>query len=372
MSHSATRKYGEMRWNESLGMVLKLIPLPAWLLWKVVSTSFASFNQDRSVKRIVGDSALRYLVANMSLPQLQATFGTDARTYQKWAKKNNVPMTIDELGEDSRLLWIGPKPERLERVVLFSHGGGFLLSTAPYSLAFWRYVQLELAKQNLDVGFALFTYSLGPVATFPTPLKQARLALEFLLAAGVKPQNLQLVGDSAGGNLILQVLSQMLHPRDGVPEIHLSAPLRGAYLISPWVSLNTESKSHTENDGLDFLTKQTLGEWGREVLSGVPEADRAFVDVVRAPEWWFKGVDRLVDRVLITAGAAEILRDDIVVFGEAFKKHHANTELVVQKNGLHEDMYLDFVFKEDKVGSLTPLSVEWLAAGFTAEPVPES
>jgi acetyl esterase/lipase len=185
------------------------------------------------------------------------------------------------------------------------------------------------------------------------------------MAAGVKPQNLQLAGDSAGGNLILQVLSQILHPRKAVPEIRLPAPLGGVYLISPWTNLSTDSKSHTENDGRDFLSKDALAHWGAQILADVHETDRIFVEAVRAPEWWFKGADALVDRMLITAGGAELLRDDIVVVGEAFKKHHPNVELMVQKDGLHEDVYLDFLLGEKKLGSLTPLTVEWLAAGFT-------
>jgi len=88
---------------------------------------------------------------------------------------------------------------------------------------------------------------------------------------------------------------------------------------------------------------------------------------VHAPEWWFDGVERLVERVLVTAGSAECLQDDIVAVGEAIKKHHPNTEVVVQAGGLHEDPYLDFMVGESKLGSLTPLIVEWLAAGFTAE-----
>lgn len=160
----------------------------------------------------------------------------------------------------------------------------------------------------------------------------------------------------------------MLHPREGIPEIRLPAPLLGAYLISPWVNLTGDSKSHTENDGRDFVTARALKTWGTEILAHVPAADRPFAEAVRAPEAWFAGVDGLVDRVLVTAGGAECLRDDIVVFGEAFKKHHAKTELVVQNGGLHEDMFLDFLVNETKVGSLTPLTVEWLAAGFTAEP----
>ncbi|KAJ7270731.1 Alpha/Beta hydrolase protein [Mycena haematopus] len=360
------RKYGQLSWAESLGMLAALIPLPAAILWNVVTTAYASHNKERSLKRIAGDSALRYVITSLSVPQLQAAFGTTLGTYEQWSKGAKLTPTIDELGEDARLLWIGPK--RLENVVLFLHGGGFLLPCSEFAMAFWRYVQLELEKQNIQVGFALLNYSLAPQASFPTPLKQAGLALDFLMAAGVKPQNLQLAGDSAGGNLTLQVLSQMLHPREGVPEIRLPGPLRGAYLISPWTNLSADSKSHTENEGRDFLGHAAIKDWGAQILAGFPETDRPFAEAVRAPEDWFKGADAVVDRVLVTAGGAELLRDDIVTFAEAFKKHHAKVELVVQKDGLHEDMFLDFVLNEKKKGSLTPLTVEWLAAGFTAEP----
>ncbi|KAJ7433711.1 Alpha/Beta hydrolase protein [Mycena galericulata] len=363
MSHSA--KYGELRWTQKLGYIATVLTLPAAKLWRVSTTSFAEYNKERSVKRIAGDAALRHTINLLNVPQLQWAFGTTQGIYEKWAKSNKLPVTVDELGEDAQLLWIGPK--RLERVVFFSHGGGFLLPAVDFSLSFWRYVQLELEKQNIMVGFPLLNYTLAPTATFPTPLKQARLALEFLFAAGVKPQNLQLAGDSAGGNLLVQVLSQVLHPLETVPEIRIPGPLRGMCLISPWVNLSADSKSHTENDGRDFLSARTLAAWGGQILAGVPGADRPFAEAVRAPEGWFAGADRLVERVLVTAGSAECLRDDIVVFGEAFKKHHPNTELVVQPGGLHEDVFLDFRVNERKLASVTPLIVEWLAAGFTAE-----
>ncbi|KAJ6578882.1 Alpha/Beta hydrolase protein [Mycena vulgaris] len=364
MSLAPKPKYGELRWSETLGMAAKIILLPAALLWSVVTNAYAPFNKARSLKRITGDAALRYLTSSLNVAQLQTAFGTTQGMYKAWTKTNKLPAVIDELGEDARLLWIGPK--RLERVVMFLHGGAFLIPASDFSLSFWRYVQLELEKQNIEVGFALLNYSLGPIATYPTPLNQARLGLEFLLAAGVKPQNLQLVGDSAGGNLILQLVSQMLHPRASVPEIHLPSPIRGALLISPWVNLRADSASHTENDGRDFLSVRTLTTWGRTVLAHVPEADRAFAEPVRAPAGWFEGMERVVERVLVTAGGAECLRDDIVSLGETLKKHHANTELVVQPGGLHEDMFVDFLVNEKKLGTLTPLTVEWLAAGFTA------
>ncbi|KAJ7079985.1 Alpha/Beta hydrolase protein [Mycena belliarum] len=366
----AKAKYGEVRWTESLGIVATLITLPVALLWSLATTAYAAHNKARSLKRIAGDSAQRHVLGTLNVAQMQHVAGTTLSSCEKWAARNRLPTEIDELGRDARLLWIGPK--RLGRVLLFVHGGAFLLPAADFALSFCRYLQLQLEKQDIDVGLAVLNYSLVPSAVFPTPLDQARLALEFLLAAGVAPQNLQLAGDSAGANLILQLLSHALHPLPpalGVPEFAPPAPprLRGALLISPWASLTADSASHAANDGRDLLRRATLAEWGRVVRADVPAEHRAFIEAARAPEAWFAGVERLVERVLVTAGGAECLRDDIVVFGEALKRHHARAELVVQPDGLHEDPMLDFVLNEKKVGSLTPLLVEWLAAGFTAE-----
>ncbi|KAJ7057963.1 Alpha/Beta hydrolase protein [Mycena amicta] len=356
-------QYGKLSLAQTLGLVANLLPIPAVILWKVLTTTYAPFNKDRTLKRIIGDAALRY-VASMNIPHLQAAFGTDRQIYAAWTKANKLPSTIDELGDDARLLWIGPK--RTERVVLFLHGGAFLLPASEFAISFWRYVQLQLEKQNIEVGFVWLEYSLAPYATFPTPLKQACLALNFLLEAGVQPSNLQLAGDSAGGNLILQLLSHALHPIPSIPRISLAAPLRGAFLISPWTSLSASSPSHFSNDGLDFISRGTMSAWGTQILKDIPPEHIVFAEAVRAPEDWFAGTDAVFQRVLVSAGGAECLRDDIVAFAEAFKKQHKDTELVVQANGLHEDMFLDFVLGEKKVGTLTPLTVEWLAAGFAA------
>ncbi|KAJ7756241.1 Alpha/Beta hydrolase protein [Mycena metata] len=364
MSAATKTQYGQLRWTETLGMLAKLSRLPAAVLWNVITTAYAPFNEDRSLRRIILDSTFRYASAHLSIRQMQRLLGTTLGRYKAWTKKAKLPAIIDELGEDARLLWIGPK--RLERVVFWSHGGGFLFSPSGYSMSFWRHVQLELEKRGIEIGIALLSYSLLPAAGFPTPLKQAQLGLNFLLNAGVKPQNLQLAGDSAGGNLVLQVLSHMLHPYNDVPEIRLDAPLPGALLISPWTNLSGDSESHTENNGRDYISKDPFTLWGAQILADVPEACIAYVEAVRAPEGWFQGVDALVERVLVTAGGAELLRDDVVVVGEALKKHHPKTELVVQKNGLHEDLYLDFAAGEKKLGNLTPLTVEWLAAGFSS------
>ncbi|KAJ7619279.1 Alpha/Beta hydrolase protein [Roridomyces roridus] len=361
------KKYAEVGLADKLSFVGTILCLPAAIAWGLLTTTHLPHNKSRSLKRILGDVTLKFLVRNTSVEQLQWSTPSTMDMYAAWTKANGLPGTVDEIGEDARLLWIGEK--RLDRVILFAHGGGFVLPASDYSVSFWRYVQLELEKKGIHVGIALLNYTIVPTANFPTQLKQLCRALEFLLDAGVKPENLQLTGDSAGGNLILQLVSQILHPLPNVPLVPtLSAPLRGILLISPWTNLTADSPSHSQNGSFDSVGPTTLSDWGSRTKDAMtdPEREAPFVEAVRAPEGWFAGIDKLVERVLVTAGGVESLRDDVVLVGEMLKKEIPGTEVVVQPGGMHEDMYLDFSAKEDlgRLGTLTPLIVEWVAAGF--------
>ena len=62
---------------------------------------------------------------------------------------------------------------------------------------------------------------------FPVRLKQAMLSIQHLLTLGFEPKNIQLVGDSAGGTLIHQVFSHILHTVEGVPKLTLASPFGG-------------------------------------------------------------------------------------------------------------------------------------------------
>ncbi len=60
------------------------------------------------------------------------------------------------------------------------------------------------------------------------------LATEHILASGVDPSNLHLVGDSAGANLLTGLLSHILHPLDTVrPIIAPKGSIKSVYLMSP-------------------------------------------------------------------------------------------------------------------------------------------
>jgi acetyl esterase/lipase len=103
------------------------------------------------------------------------------------------------------------------------------------------------------------------------------------------------------------------------------------------------------------------------VRAGFPEEDNMYAEPVKAPEQWFKVVDRLAERVLITLGEKEGLKDDIITFRETIKQYHRSAEVVVQEGGIHEDMFLDFMVAETKLGTLTPLIIDRLVTGCTSD-----
>ncbi|KAG6848290.1 hypothetical protein H0H93_001481 [Arthromyces matolae] len=263
----------------------------------------------------------------LNTKQLQWQLGDTLAVYKTFMKSEKLPLVIDELDEGARLLWIGKK--RTDRVILYFH-------------------------------------ALVPTARFPVQLKQAVLAVQHLIAEGVEPKNLQLTGDSAGANLILALFSHALHPVPNVPRLELSGPIRGAYLLSPWLAVTKEG-SMTTNDDSDIIGTDVLLYWGNTVLRAVPDKYSPYMEASTAPKDWFAKLSDVVERVLITAGDAECLRDSIVTFADRLRGEHPKVDFVLQKYGVHDDPYFDFYWPEKKQGELTPVILDFFASGFDHE-----
>lgn len=127
-------------------------------------------------------------------------------------------------------------------------GGAFLLPIGESMLAFQDYLRKEISRIGGPLpSTALLDYckhfttlitgpghnhvsrpttALAPYSPFPVQMRQAIAALNSITNSGVKPSNIYLIGDSAGGNLILQLASLILHPDPSLPlPPKLSGPL---------------------------------------------------------------------------------------------------------------------------------------------------
>ncbi|MFD8249415.1 alpha/beta hydrolase [Nocardia sp. NPDC059691] len=110
--------------------------------------------------------------------------------------------------------------------VLYLHGGGYAVG----SVATHRSLAARLAR---DIGCAVYVldYRLAPEHPFPAALDDAEAAfLELVATSGLRPDQIAVSGDSAGGGLSL-ALAQRLIARHGQTPAALG-------LIAPWADPN--------------------------------------------------------------------------------------------------------------------------------------
>ena len=197
-------------------------------------------------------------------------------------------------------------------------------------------------------------------------LRQAVAALDHILTTlKVHPKNIQITGDSAGGNLAVALLSHLIHPLEGVPRLALSSPIKGAYLMSPWFCLTADKASLAYNDTRDAVGASTYVSCARQVLAGgVPQSIYPYLVATTTSEGWFVGIDRVVERILVTTGELECLRDETLVVAKRMGSFHDQMKIVVQEKGVHNDPFFDFLAGEKELCTLTPVILEWVSEGF--------
>jgi monoterpene epsilon-lactone hydrolase len=187
---------------------------------------------------------------------------------------------------------VAPGYRRLDRHILFLHGGGF----AGGSPRLYRNLTWRLAAA---AGAALLCpdYRLAPEHPFPAALDDARASYGFLLAEGLDPRRIVLIGDSAGGGL---VFSLMLRLRDE------GVPLPGAAVaLSPWTDLAMTGDSLRRNAAADpMIDPDRVLPLAAYYLAGTdprtPYASPLYGDLAGLPP------------SLIQVGSDEVLRDDSV------------------------------------------------------------
>ncbi|PPR00300.1 hypothetical protein CVT24_004590 [Panaeolus cyanescens] len=353
-----------------LNIIIKSLPLPIVLILRLLTSPFNQHERTKTSRRIIGDAALRWVIFAQQWRHTKLLFPPTLAQYKTWCKAKKVPVATEDVKDepDAKLLWIGS--QGATRVILYFHGGGFFLPIQEAALDFWTYARKEIAAgvhNDADVAVAILPYTLLPEGPFPIPLRQAINSIQTLLDRGISPQNIQLTGDSAGANLVVQVLNHMLHPYKSLPRLPESVKFGGAYLMSPWVVMNRRAgiRSWEENDGHDLVCAKRLVDFGNMVLDSVTEKNMMpYIDMSFAPGGWYDGIDTKVDRILITAGDAECLRDDILEFADKIGKSHRTTKVIVQPHGVHDDPFYDFMAKETRLVDLTKHIVNWFVEGY--------
>ena len=201
------------------------------------------------------------------------------------------------------------------QTLLFLHGGGYLAGLPrTYHNLCGRLAARLSAQVFLPV------YRLAPEAPFPAASDDALAAYRALLARGLDPARITIMGDSAGGGLALATL---LAIRDrGLPRP------RCGVAISPWTDLTCKNPSVDANDASDaMLSARMVREAAGLYLNGAdpttPSASPSFGDYTGLPP------------LLLTACEHECLRDDSLVVADKARKAGVRVELIVRPDLLH-------------------------------------
>ncbi|KAJ7917483.1 alpha beta-hydrolase [Mycena leptocephala] len=338
---------------ESVKIILTLIQIPFFLIYVCLFGRWSSKRANgRPLNRILHDEAAYFVLSHLSVRQIQAVAGSSLAGYAKWARQRKIGQVIDELSDsDTRIMWVGPR--ETDHVVIYCHGGGFVGPLSDFQVEFWYRVQQALLKsKGVKLGVAILQYSTYP-ASFPTQLNELLSAVQHVMSLGVPSSKICFAGDSAGANIVLQLLGHILHPSPLVaqqsPSTSNSASLTGfagICLISPWTMPSTDN-ARNDDDSFDIVPSTCLGLWMDMYLSTVPESHHVYVqpDIAIASQsqaqGWFSGLDKIAGRVLITAGRNEGLYGSIVRLFRALEKVHRDVQLDVQEGGVHCDAMFD-------------------------------
>lgn len=204
---------------------------------------------------------------------------------------------------------------RDDRGVLYFHGGGYVLGSLDTHAELMARVARACRAPVLGID-----YRLAPEAPYPAAVDDAVASYLRLTDQGIKPEQIVLAGDSAGGGLALACLLALKARGAPLPA--------GAALLSPWTDLTASGdslRSRAEQDPM--ISPELLAPMAALYLAGSaaddPLVSPLFGDLSGLPP------------LLIQVGNDEVLLDDSTRLAERAKQAGVTATLQIVDGGYH-------------------------------------
>jgi epsilon-lactone hydrolase len=232
--------------------------------------------------------------------------------------------------------WISAPGAAADRVILYFHGGGYVLG----SIGTHRAMISRIARASNARALAI-DYRLAPEHPFPAAVDDAVASYRWLIAQGYKPGRIVVAGDSAGGGLTLSALLAIRDAKLPMPA--------GAVPISPWTDLEGTGDSIRTRAARDVMVTQDNLAQSAKQYYGANDPKNPLVSPVHAD---YRGLPPM----LIHVGDAEILLDDATRVAERAKAAGVKVELEVWPDMPHVWHVFAKILPEgqqaiDKIGS---------------------
>ena len=213
--------------------------------------------------------------------------------------------------------WVRPNfAHNKETVILYCHGGG-------YTCGSLKYARVLASKLALNTGYETlsFEYRLAPENPFPAAIEDAVIAWNYLMQMGYGARNVIVAGDSAGGNLALELCLFLKNTGRFLPKKLI--------LFSPWTDMTVTNETYKTHLSMDPMLTP---EYVRAVRGAYTGGDVDYADPKYSPVF---GDLKGFPKTLIQVGTHEILLGDSLLLTEKLKEAEVPVKLEVCENGWH-------------------------------------
>ncbi|KAL9488243.1 hypothetical protein ACSS6W_000520 [Trichoderma asperelloides] len=358
-------------------MGILLFVSPYSLMLDLTRLLFYAFQNGLSLRYYAGCALFRTLFSTLEGRFAQTILPSTEEAYRAWIRqkegltkdpvlKERLRCDIQPLDDGhSSILWVGNR-HKARKIVLYLHGGGFRLpSVAGHFECVWNSYVLSGVELETEVAVAFLQYSLAPTWRAPVQLRQAAAALSELINAGFSAKDIVVGGDSAGGNLTVQLLHHLVEPHAEVPSIALQEPLSAAFLISPWLGKDTSAASFQENDRYDMVSVAVLRVLDADIRTRGEETDTntggqdSWAEPFEYKGPWLNELGSVVRKIHITVGDREILADQGKLMAKTVIASNVGVEVTLESNpkAAHDFLVVEGFFKH--IGEETIRMKQW-------------
>ena len=212
--------------------------------------------------------------------------------------------------------WVIPPEEDPEKVIFYTHGGGYGMGDLISS----RALIAPIAKKT-GIRVFSFEYRLAPEHPFPAAFDDAKEAYEYVLGQGYSPGNIIAFGESAGGGLAVSNILRLIAEGKEAPQCLVT--------ISPWSDLTATGQTYFLNEDKDPLLR---GKYLKRLADSYVGDDSPLNPYIPPA---FASYDDRFPPTLIQAGSDEVLLDDSKLLYNAMKDGGVDVDIEIYPKMWH-------------------------------------